>query len=129
MLYTDENNLGKILFDEKIIANIIRKTIDGFNGKVMLSGSKGRIKKTTEKAKHSDDSSFMNMKKTDDAYTIDVYVVLKFGTSIRKTSNDMINIIRDQVQNITGMKVQKVRVIITGMLSKNFTKRHIEVEG
>lgn len=129
MLYSSETDLGKIEYDNKIIGNIIRKVVNEYNGKVMLSGSKGRIKKKIEKNKDSEDVSFMNIKKTDEAYTIDVYIVLKFGTSIRNTSVELINSIREQVSTITGIKVSKVRIIITGMLSRNFTKRHIEVEG
>lgn len=129
MLYSSETNLGKIEYDNKIIGNIIRKIVNEYNGRVMLSGSKGRIKKNIEKNKDSEDVSFMNMKKTEGAYTIDVYVVLKFGTSIRNTSNELIAAIKEQVTKISGINVSKVRIIITGMLSRNFTKRHIEVEG
>lgn len=129
MLYSSNTQLGKIEYDDKIIGNIIRKIAGDFKGRVMLSGSKGRIKKNTEKTRDSDDVSFMNMKKTDNAYTIDVYIVLKFGTSIRATSHELIKRIRSEVSAITGINVSKVRIIITGMLSRNFTKRHIEVEG
>jgi len=129
MFYTDTNDLGKIQFDENIIGNIIRKIADSFHGKVMLSGSRGRIKKNTARTRNSDDLTFMNMKKTNDGYVIDVYIVLKFGTSIRRTSHEFIDLIKEQVSQITEIPVNKVRIIITGMLSKNFTRRHIEVEG
>lgn len=129
MLYTDENTLGKIEFDEKIVGSIIRRIVDNYNGKVLLSGIKGRIKKNTTKSMYSEDLSFMNIKKVGDEYTIDIYIVLKFGTSIKKTSHELISLIREQTTKITGLPIHKVRLIITGMLSKNFSKRHIEIEG
>ena len=129
MLYVEENQLGKIEFDERIIGNIIRRAADSFEGRVMLSGAKGRIKKNSPKDKNSDDITFMNMKNTEDGYVIDIYIVLKFGTSIRRTSNELIAVVREQVEKITELNISKVRVIITGMLSKNFSRRHIEVEG
>lgn len=129
MIYEDNNDFGKIQFDEKIIGNIIRKTADGFQGRVMLSGSRGRIKKNTSKTRNSDDLTFMNIKKGSQGYVIDVYIVLKFGTSIKRTSHDLIDSIKEQVSIITEIPVAKVRIIITGMRSKNFSRRHIEVEG
>ncbi len=129
MLYSEKNEFGKIEFDEKIIGNIIRRASDNFDGRVMLSGAKGRIKKNSPKDRNSDDITFMNMKNSEEGYVIDVYIVLKFGTSIRRTSNELIKTIREQVTQITEMKISKVRIIITGMLSKNFSRRHIEVEG
>ena len=129
MLYVEENQLGKIEFDERIIGNIIRRAADSFEGRVMLSGAKVRIKKNSPKDKNSDDITFMNMKNTEDGYVIDIYIVLKFGTSIRRTSNELIAVVREQVEKITELNISKVRVIITGMLSKNFSRRHIEVEG
>ena len=128
MLYTEHNELGKIEFDEKIVGNIIRRVADSFDGKVMLSGIRGKIKRSS-KGFTSDDITFMNMKKTEDGYVIDVYVVLRFGTSIRRTSHELIDKLKEQIPKITDMEVSKVRVLITGVISKNISKRNIEVEG
>jgi len=129
MFYSDENELGKIKYDDKIIGNIIRKSTEKYMGKVMLSDTKGRIRKNSLKEMNSDDIAFMKMDKTEEGYDIDIYIVLRFGTSISETSLEMIDEIRKEIAQITDIKIGKIKVTITGMLSKNLIKRHIEVVG
>jgi uncharacterized alkaline shock family protein YloU len=127
MLYSKKNQLGQIEFEEKIIGSIIRTSTHQFGGRVMLSDSKGKFKRNFSKERNSDDIGFMNLINTDDGYALEVFVVLKFGTSIKSTTNTLIETIKKQVTHITELNLTQVKIVVTGVMSKNFSKRHIEV--
>lgn len=129
MFYKKDNDLGTIEYDVNIIGNIIRNNIEMYHGRVLLSDARGRIRKNSPKSRGADDLTFFDIIETDGVYDLDVYIVLKFGTSIKSTSLELINTMRREISQVTGIMINNLRITITGMLSKNFIKRHIEVEG
>ena len=60
---------------------------------------------------------------------IRVYVIVKFGVSIRNVTSTLINSIQESVRENTGLEANSIAIAITGTFSKNVAKRNIEVRG
>ena len=67
---------------------------------------------------------------TDDDGRLDIklHIVLKFGMSIKKTTDEIAESIRKQIKTATGSNPARITLIITGVVSKKFARRNIEVE-
>jgi len=129
-LITVDTELGTIKVAKSVIGNIIVDVIDSFDGKVILSNSKGKVpKQLAYKLGQKDESSEISMELTEAGLNIGVFVVLKFGTSIQETTNKMISDIRNNIKNMTGMEINDLTITVTGVLSKKLAPRHIEVKG
>jgi uncharacterized alkaline shock family protein YloU len=98
------------------------------DGRVFLSDPKGRMRKSVGKPT-GDDVSFLDLKREEGVMEMTLYVVVKFGAGIRRAATEISESSRDEIARITGLSVDKVTVVVTGVLSKNLSKRHIEVIG
>ena len=56
-----------------------------------------------------------------------MYVVIHFGTSIKRVTEKLIDGIYENLERVMKIKPKTVKVVVTGTLSKNIVKRHIEV--
>ena len=129
-MITVDTELGTIKVAKSVIGNIIVDVIDSFDGKVILSNSRGKVpKQLAYKLSQKDESSEISMELTEDGFNIGVFVVLKFGTSIKETTDRMLSDIRNNIKDMTGMEINDLTVTVTGVLSKKLAPRHIEVRG
>ncbi|MDR0852576.1 MAG: Asp23/Gls24 family envelope stress response protein [Clostridiales Family XIII bacterium] len=126
MLYTEKAELGSVKFDTRVLGNITKHAIEGLNGKMIVSGPKGRLSRGAEKP-NSDDLTFLKASLTEHAVDMTVYVVVRFGAGIKNTAAALAEAIRSDVPMITGLSVNRLSIIITGIRSKNFSKRNIVV--
>ncbi|MDR2156916.1 MAG: Asp23/Gls24 family envelope stress response protein [Clostridiales Family XIII bacterium] len=126
MLFTETTGLGTIRYDQHIIGNIIRHVVAETDGAALLSDPKGRIRRNPGKP-DNDDVSFMELKRTKEALDIRCCVVVKFGAGIQRTASVISGAVRREVSRITGETVGTVTIVVTGVLAKNLSKRHIEV--
>ena len=127
MLYNEKTDIGVIKYDNQIIGNIVKKIVSEMDGRVQFATSKGRILKTSEKPS-TDDYSFVDATIVDDEIKIEVYIVVKFGTSINKVADEITAELRDILPKITGKNPNIINIVIKGVVSKNFSKRNIEVK-
>jgi uncharacterized alkaline shock family protein YloU len=127
MLFKETTEFGIIRYDRHIIGNIIRRVVGQMNGRAILSDSKGRMRKGVTAKPNSDDISFMELKREKEVIDLTLYIVIKFGAGIRHTATEISAMLRTEITKITGMSVGEIKVVITGVLSKNLSKRHIEV--
>lgn len=123
-MITVDTNLGTITVSKNIIKNIILEVIDSFDGKVLLSNSKGKFPKFAQ-----NDADQMEVELTEDGLEIRVFVVLRFGTSIKYTTNKIIGDMHSLIKERTGISIAKASVVVTGVLSKKLAPRNIEVTG
>lgn len=128
-MITVDTELGTITVLENVISSIVLDVVESFEGKVILSNSKGKISKFPYYIGNTNEIEHMKVELTEDGLNIRLYVVLKFGTSIKNTTRRMIDEIHSLVKERAGMKVNKVSILITGMVSKKIAPRHIEVNG
>ena len=115
-MFDIETKFGDIHFSQSIINKIVEKAIEDRNGKVILNNYRGGLNSTT-----------VEYIENEEGFEIKIYVVIKFGASIKENTSGIIDSVYENTEKMLGNKPQKVTVIVTGMASKNIAKRHIEV--
>ena len=129
-MITVETDLGTITVAKSVIGNIIKSVIDSFDGKVIISNSKGKITNQLPKLGPKEEYSDVEIELTEEGLlNINIYVILKFGTSIKATTERIITDIRALIKETIAMDVNEIDVTVTGMMSKHIAPRHIEVKG
>lgn len=131
-MFDIETKLGEIRFSQGIINKIVMKAAEAYDGKVILHNYKGKymdmMPGLASKINLYDESTgSVEFTQKDDGYTLKVYIVLKFGTSIKMVTEGMIDSIYENAEKILGKRPEMVTIVVTGILSKNIAKRHIEV--
>jgi uncharacterized alkaline shock family protein YloU len=126
MLYKETTHLGTIGFEKRIIATLVRRIVAELEGAVMVTAPKRRLSRAAQK-ESSDELSFIHAWMNEDVMDIDLFLILRFGAGIKRTSAAIDRILREEVENTTGISVGRLRIVFTGMISRRFTKRNIEV--
>ncbi len=127
-----ETKLGDIHFSQNVINRIVVKAIESCDGKAEIMHYKGRYKNVvpglaSKMNLYDEGAGGIQLNKSQDGVEIKVYIVVRFGVSIKNTTEQIIDRIYDDMQKILQEKPKKVTVVVTGTLSKNIAKRHIEV--
>ena len=118
LLYKYETKEGTITIYKSVIGKIILEATGQFGGKVLLSKIGG-----------VDDSNFMEISIGEDGLDLRFYIVIRFGTSINRVTEMLIARIKKNTDEITGLKVNSIVVVVTGIVSKQMVRRYIEVRG
>ncbi|MBQ9708043.1 MAG: Asp23/Gls24 family envelope stress response protein [Firmicutes bacterium] len=124
---------GNIHYEENIIRKIVEKGVDSFGGKVLLYNNSKRLLAVGSGRKPASSlqtGGANTIRINDDGegnLDITVYLVVRFGASISKVTDDLLDYIYEYVERITGIIPVKVTVNVTGVLSKNLVRRNIEV--
>ena len=115
--YTDK--MGKIGFDPSVFAAIAADTAMGFYGRVFFTTPKGRPVKL----------NFINVteNKNNNTVNVEVFMILKFGTSISWFTKEYARRLRIESEEITGITVDEVIINITGIRSKRTAKRELRI--
>ena len=126
MLFKEETPLGYIEFDSRLIVSIARQSLHGLGDSIMLSGARGRLKNAAQK-KGSEDDSFIDIRVSKGRLDIQLYLILRFGKSIEKTAGQIDSALRRDIRALSGLEVGRLAVRFVGIVSKNLSKRNIEV--
>ncbi|MDR3224709.1 MAG: Asp23/Gls24 family envelope stress response protein [Clostridiales Family XIII bacterium] len=126
MLYREKTDSGKIKYDEIIIGNIARRVISGTDGRAVASDAKGRLVKGGP-GPGSNDDQIVDAQFHDGVLDVKMYIVIRFGSSISKVIEDIDRSFRAAVPAVTGAEVGDFSIFVKGLLSKNISKRNIEV--
>ena len=129
MLYNHETQEGIISIDKHVIGIIILEAVKQFEGKVLLSNHKGKTSGIVPKIGGIDDRSYMDIDIGEKGIDIRFYIVIRFGTSINKVTEVLIGRIKKNTEQITGLEVNSIAVVVTGIVSKQMVRRNIEVKG
>lgn len=128
-MITVDTELGTISVSKNVIRSMILEIIDSFDGKVILSNPKGKIPKFPYYIGNPNDTEQIEVELTESGLQVRVHVILRFGTSIKNTTRLMIDEIHSTIKERTGVGINKVTILVTGMISKKIAPRHIEVNG
>lgn len=129
------NKRGKVGFDPSVFAAIAVDTAMGFYGRVFFTDRKGRpIKQSAAgsgsvSANIKDKLGFINVteNKNNNTVTVEVFIILKFGTSISWFTKEYARRLRLEAEEITGITVDEVIINITGIRSKRTAKRELRI--
>ena len=129
-MITVETSLGTIKVAKSVIGNMIKDVVDSFNGKVIISNSKGKIvNQLAYKLGPKEEFSEIEIELNDGKLDINMYIVLKLGSSIKTVTGKLIEDIRTSIKDAVDLEVNELTVTVTGMMSKKIAPRHIEVKG
>ncbi len=129
MLIKNENELGSINLDRHVIEKIVKFTTKDFPGVICLTNSKGQNRNMMNYISEDMDSYLVEVKKTGLDIHIKLNVILKFGVSINNITNELIQQIKNNIHDVTGVTPKTVSICIKGIKSKKLAKRNIVVKG
>ena len=119
-MFDKETQLGKIHFPVSVIERIIKDAVSACDGRVSLGNYKGKYRSAIS-------GGHFSVSETEEGLDIVVYVVIAFGAGIGRYSRQMIEYIYDNVENVMGERPHNVRIVVTGVQSKDIARRHIEI--
>jgi uncharacterized alkaline shock family protein YloU len=120
---------GSIFIQKPVVGKIIADAVRGFGGKVFLSSHRGKVISGLAARLGRDDISFMEITQGKGGLDIRFYILIRFGTSINWVTELLIETIKKNTEEITGIEVGSVAVVVKGMVSKQTARRNIEVRG
>ncbi|MDO4546285.1 MAG: Asp23/Gls24 family envelope stress response protein [Bacillota bacterium] len=127
-----ETKLGNIHFSQNIINKIVIDAVESCEGKAEILNYKGKYMNVVPGIAskinlYNEETGGIQIKEDEFGVEIQVYVIVHFGTSIKQVTSKIIDSVYENMEKIMGEKPTKVTVVVTGTLSRNIAKRHIEV--
>lgn len=129
MFYKIEVDNGHITIGKSVIGKIITKIVGEFYGKVLITNKSGKIPRRVAKFSGIDEFSNMEITMSDMGIDIKLYIAIRFGTSIGRTTEKLIGDIKETVEQMVDTNVNSVAITVTGIVSRNTAKRNIEIKG
>ncbi|WP_206459165.1 Asp23/Gls24 family envelope stress response protein [Anaerovorax sp. IOR16] len=128
MLYKVQTENGTITVFKEAIAAIITRVMEQFDGKVLIANQKGKFSNLMAKIGGKEDGGTIEITNGKKGLDIRIYVLIRFGSSINKTTELIIDQIKTEVEKGTDIPVNSVSVVITGVVSKQVARRNIEIK-
>ena len=120
------DSMGKVGMDPSVFSAITAEVAKSFGDRVILSTPKGKPVKDMN-PKSIEKMSFLEVRENrrHDAVTLEVYLILMFGTSIRWFTREFARRMYIEVREVTGFSVDEIAVNITGIRSKKTARREL----
>lgn len=129
MLYRIETDEGNITLSKAVIGKIVMESIEQFSGRVLITNHKGKIVRLKQKYGVTDATDNMEIIMGDNGLDIRIFIAIKFGTSIGMVTEQLIQGIKYDIERLTGFEANSIAVVVTGLLSKQMSRRNIEIKG
>lgn len=118
-----DTEYGSIGINKSIITQMVTDAVDAYSGKVRLGNAKAVFNIFS-----NDESSNIDIVWDDEGIHINIFLIIKFGTSISRVTNGIIDYIEKNIKVTFGDIPHKIRILVTGIESKQqVIKRDIEV--
>ena len=130
MLYSEINGQGTVNIDDSVICQIIEETVESdFKGRVWISNKKSQVSSfmTILRAKGVTDDIEMYLERGQ--IYLKMYVIIKFGISIKATTDELILRLKETIEEKSLMPVKEIHLVVNGVMAKHVAKRHIEIKG
>ncbi|MFZ7132055.1 MAG: Asp23/Gls24 family envelope stress response protein [Eubacteriales bacterium] len=105
------NEFGYINISENVIANIAGLAAMKCYGLVGMASKKG-ADGFVELLKREHLSKGVKITQKDNNVTVELYVIVEFGVKISVVAENIIERVKYNVENQTGIKVEKINVIV-----------------
>ena len=129
MLYKLETSTGSISVAKTVIGRIVIRSVKKFSDKVVISNHKGKLPGLVNKIGGGDVINNMDITMGENGLDLRIYVVINFGTSIGKLTNNLIEEIHTRIKEFIDVEPNSVAIVVTGVISKQQTaRRNIEVK-
>lgn len=118
-----DTEYGSIGINKSIITQMVTDAVDAYSGKAWLGNAKAIFNIFS-----NDESSNIDIVWDDEGIYINIFIIIKFGTSISRVTNGIIDYIEKNIKVTFGDVPSKIRILVTGIESKQqVIKRDIEV--
>ena len=118
-----DTEYGSIGINKSIITQMVAEAVDAYSGKAWLGNAKAIFNIFS-----NDESSNIDIVWDDEGIHINIFLIIKFGTSISRVTNGIIDYIEKNIKVTFGDIPHKIRILVTGIESKQqVIKRDIEV--
>lgn len=118
-----DTEYGSIGINKSIITQMVTDAVDAYSGKARLGNAKAVFNIFS-----NDESSNIDIVWDDEEIYINIFLIIKFGTSISRVTNGIIDYIEKNIKDTFGDIPHKIRIFVTGIESKQqVIKRDIEV--
>lgn len=118
-----DTEYGSIGINKSIITQMVTDAVDAYSGKARLGNAKAVFNIFS-----NDESSNIDIVWDDEGIHINIFLIIKFGTSISRATNGIIDYIEKNIKVTFGDIPHKIRILVTGIESKQqVIKRDIEV--
>lgn len=108
------NQYGTTIIDDHVLASIAGLSAMecyGVVGMVTRSSAGGLV----ELLRREQSSKGVKVQTNDNVISIDLYVIVEFGTRISVVANNIVEKVKYSIENLTGMTVKKVNVNVQGV--------------
>lgn len=129
MFYKIESQFGHISVEKAVIGKLVTEAVASFGGKILLANKKKKMPGFVAKIGGMDDASNMEFVWGEKGLDIRVFIMIRFGTSISRTTDQLIQFIKSGLEEHLDIQANSVAVVVTGMFSKQIAARNIEVRG
>lgn len=118
-----DTEYGSIGINKSIITQMVTDAVNAYSGKARLGNAKAVFNIFS-----NDESSNIDIVWDDEEIYINIFLIIKFGTSISRVTNGIIDYIEKNIKVTFGDIPHKIRILVTGIESKQqVIKRDIEV--
>jgi len=124
MTYHEENESGRIRIGRGVIEGVCARVIDGFEGRILVSDPKGRMKQAGA-TRAEEVGGFARARIRAGKLDIKLYLIVMFGISMRDSAKALAKALREEFPVQTGLEVGLVTMVFVGTLSEKLTKRDI----
>ncbi len=106
-----KEKVGSLKISGDVITSIAKTAAEEIDGVISVGSKKGGILKAIEKfTKKSVSVSF-----TEESAVIDIYITVSYGAKITQVGPKVQESVKDSVQNMTSISVDKVNVYIASV--------------
>ena len=127
-IYTEKTEYGNIKVSDNAVHKMVESVVSKHRSKVYLTNSRGKKMSRVYKSVRGDQASDVQVTIDGKKVTICVYLIIKFGMSIKDTTDKIAEEIREAYRNAIGQDPWKIKIVITGVMSKKLARRNVEVE-
>jgi len=106
-----EKTVGNLIISEDVIASIARVAAEEVKGIHSLSTKPASLKNLFLSG--SNKAILVNL--NDDIASIDIYVILEYGAKVQEVASNIQQNVKASVQNMTGITVSRVNIIVSGI--------------
>jgi uncharacterized alkaline shock family protein YloU len=110
---TDKKNKGQIRIADDVIASIAGTAAMEADGIVALAGGSAIIDKLSKKAKRNGHGVAISVE--DKSVSVELNVCVAYGCSIRTAAEEAQSKVKDAVETMTGLKVERVNINIAAI--------------
>lgn len=108
------NENGNIIYSDEVIANIVGISTMECYGVVGMA-SKSAKDGLWELLKGENLSKGVKVNCKDEILNIEIYIIVEYGTKISVIANNIIQKVKYNIENLTGLKVSTITVNVQGV--------------